>query len=265
MIVVKVGGRVLANIREVIADLASIVGNGSRAILVHGGGDVVTEVSRRMGIEPRFVVSPSGIRSRYTTREELEVYTMVMAGRINKEIVAAAYREGVQAIGVSGADCSLLRAARKKRIVVVNEKGRRQVIPGGYTGRIVGVNKDCLQRLLEATSLLVVAPLALGEGGELLNVDADQATQWIAGAIKPEAVVFLTDKEGVIVENQVAEKLTVREAEELLPRIGHGMNRKLLAAIEAVRRGAYRAIITSGLAPRPVTRALNNKGTIIEP
>lgn len=266
MLVVKVGGRALQNIQEIIVDLASIIdGSNARVVLVHGGGDIVTEYAKKLGIEPRFVVSPSGIRSRYTTLEELEVFTMVMAGKLNKEIVRIAYSKGVQALGVSGADCSLLTAERKEKIIVINEKGRPQVIPGGYTGRVIDVNKTCLERLLEATRLLVVAPLAMGVKGELLNIDADQAAEHIASALKPDTLVFLTDRPGVILEDKTLGVLTASQAEEILPRIGAGMNRKLLSAIKAVRQGAKKAVIANGLQEKPVTRALQGQGTIIVP
>ncbi len=264
MIVVKVGGRALeANMDNILSDIASIAGS-YRVILVHGGGDKVTEYSRRLGIEPRIVTHPSGVRSRYTTREELEVYTMVMAGLINKAIVSRLNHMGVPAIGVSGADLGLLRGERRKRIIIVNERGRPQAVPGGYTGKITSINVDAVNHLLGHAKVLVVTPLILGMEGELLNVDGDQAASAVATAVGGEALIMLSDVEGVIVEGRVIERLTVEEAKDLARRVGKGMNRKLLMAVEALEKGVRKVVIASGLGREPVSRALTGSGTIIE-
>lgn len=264
-VVVKVGGRLIADeaaLNGILEDVAR-VSRSRKIVFVHGGGDIVTEYSRRCGVEPRFVVSPSGVRSRYTSREELEVYVMVMAGKVNKEIVSRMAKLGVNAVGVSGADCSLLKARRKERIVVLNERGRPQVIPGGYTGRITGVNTSCLWRLLETVDVLVVAPIALGEKGELLNVDADQAAAQLAAAVKADPLVFLTDVPGLIVDGQLIARVRLGELESYAAKAGYGMNRKLLMAGRAVEAGARLAVIADGRAREPLTRALEGVGTIV--
>ncbi len=98
MILVKLGGRTLRNLRRIAEDLAN-----HEFVLVHGGGDEVSEVSRKLGIEPRFVTSPSGVRSRYTDERELEVYVMVMS-LINKRIVSELLSLGLNVLGISGVD-----------------------------------------------------------------------------------------------------------------------------------------------------------------
>jgi acetylglutamate/LysW-gamma-L-alpha-aminoadipate kinase len=265
-IVVKVGGSIVADraaLRRVLEDIAGLPGE-ARVVLVHGGGGIVTEYSRRMGVEPRFVVSPSGVRSRYTSLEELEVYVMVMAGKVNKEVTAALQSMGVEAIGVSGVDCGLLRAVRRKRIVVLNERGRPQVVPGGYTGRITMVNTACLQALTSTARVLVVAPVALGEEGEMLNVDGDQAASRIAAALKASHLLLLTDTPGVMVDGRLVGRLKAEEARRLASRVGYGMNRKLIEASWAVANGVGRAVIASGRREKPVQKALEGHGTIIE-
>lgn len=127
--VVKVGGRVLlSNLNSVVSDILGLWRDGWKVVLVHGGGDVVTEYSRRFGVEPRFVMSPEGVRSRYTSLEELEVYIMVMAGKLNKEIVSKIIGLGGRAVGIAGADGPTLVAERRRKIVVVDERGRRRVL-----------------------------------------------------------------------------------------------------------------------------------------
>ncbi len=269
VIVVKAGGRLIASPETrlgILSDIARLADSGEKIVFVHGGGDIVTEYSRKMGIEPRFVVSPSGIRSRYTGPEELEVYVMVMAGKLNKEIVASLNRGANRAIGVTGADCSILLAERKKRIIIVNEKGRKQVIPGGYTGKIKSVNKECLNKLLEQVDIVVVSPLALGTEGELLNVDGDQAAASIATALQAKTLVLLTDVPGVILNDKVLAKIPLSQAETTAKKTGYGMNRKILMAAKAVENGVGVAIIAPGDTENPVTRALRGEtGTRIEP
>ncbi|GAB6148770.1 [LysW]-aminoadipate/[LysW]-glutamate kinase [Stetteria hydrogenophila] len=265
-LVVKVGGRIAADeesVARLAGDLASLRREGWRIVLVHGGGDLVTEYSKRLGVEPKFVVSPSGVRSRYTTREELEVYTMVIAGLVNKTLVARLSTAGLSAVGVSGADCGLLTAERRERIVILNKRGRPQVVPGGYTGRITGVNTACLEALTSAADVAVVAPLAIGRGGVLLNVNGDQAAAAIAGALKARALVLLTDVPGVMLDGRVVESIPAGEAEAYAARVGHGMKRKILEAARAVRGGAGFAVIAPGNVDAPVSRALRGGGTVV--
>ncbi len=262
VIVIKVGGRVLSsNLNEVLGDVVDLWRSGWKILMVHGGGDTVTEYSRRLGIEPKFLISPEGIRSRYTTLEELEVYTMVMAGKINKEIVSKIIGLGGRAIGITGADGPILIAERRKKIIIVDERGRRRVIEGGYTGKIIEVNTGLLERLLD--HIIVIAPIAVDREGTLLNVDGDQATLKIASTIKLQKTIILTDTEGLIIEGKPVRKLTVEEAKNILPKIGPGMNRKIVEAIEAIEKGTPQIIISTGLIQKPIKKALENPGTII--
>ncbi len=262
VIVVKAGGRALqSNTENIARNLARMSGEG--IVFVHGGGDVVTEYSKRLGVTPIIVTSPSGIRSRYTDEKELEVYVMTMAGKLNKEIVSAIQRYGGKAVGLSGVDGGLLIAERKKKIIIVDEHGRKRIIPGGYTGSIRAVNASLINQLLQAGYLPVIAPLALGAEGEILNVDGDQAASWIARGIAAELLVFLSDVDGVIVDGRVAERLTASEASELAKKIGPGMNRKVALASETVLGGVKRVLITSGLGEDPLSRISTLQGTVI--
>jgi len=266
ILVIKMGAEVIEhNLDEVILDIKNnIVGNGYRVVIVHGGGDIVSRYSRMMGIEPVFVMSPSGIRSRYTSKEELEVYIMVMAGLINKMIVAKAINMGLKAIGLSGVDGGIVEAIRKRRIIIVDERGRKRVIDGGYTGKITSVNPSIILNLLDEGFTLVISPIAMGDEGVPLNVDGDSMAKAIASSIKAHALIFLTDVEGVVVNGRVVGNLSSSNAEDLASSIGPGMNRKLLAAASAVKEGVGKAIICSGLSRNPISTALKGKGTVIE-
>ena len=262
MMVVKAGGRALESNMEGI--LRSISRRADRGLVfVHGGGDIVTRFEEALGVEPRFVVSPQGIRSRLTTKEEMEVFNMVMSGKLNKEIVASLHRLGVGAVGLSGVDGGLMRAQRKKRIVIVDERGRRRAIEGGYTGSIKEVNTKLIETLTGMGYIVVVAPVALGYEGELLNVDADQAASAIASALKADQLVILTDVEGVLVDGELVKEIRVGEVDKLGGKIGVGMNRKVLMCARSVEAGVSRAVIASGLVDDPLENVEKGAGTII--
>jgi len=265
LIVVKVGGSIAKDIvsSDLVQDIKNLLSE-NKVVLVHGGGDEVTEIASKLGKEQKFVVSPEGFRSRYTDKETAEIYTMVIAGKINKQMVSVLQSGGIPAIGLSGLDGSLMRANRKKKIVIVDEAGRKRVIDGGYTGKISEVNPRLIQLLMENGYVPVIAPVALSEGYEFLNVDADRAAAYVAGALKADKLILLTDVEGLLLDKQKVPKLTLSEVEKVLPRIGPGMITKVYAAMEAVNMGVSEALITYGLGKFPVSSALKHEcGTVI--
>lgn len=259
LVVVKVGGSILASIHPTILEEIRKFSSEKRLVLVHGGGGEVTSIAKRMGKEQVFVVSPEGIKSRYTDKEDAEIYTMVMAGKINKGMVALLVSKGVTAVGLSGVDGGLLRAERKKKLIIVDERGRKRIIEGGYTGKISAVNKEVLFSLLDRGYLPVVSPVALGSEGELLNVDGDRAAAYIAGSLKAESVIFLTDVPGLNIDGEPKARITLSEAEALLPKIGAGMNTKVIASIEALKMGASEAVISSGMVENPIGSAVSHQ------
>lgn len=265
MIVLKIGGDIFRTglSGHLAEDIKRVLGRDT-IVIVHGGGDEVTEIAEKLGKKQVFVVSPEGIRSRYTDWETVEIYTMVMAGRINKAIVRWLIGMGIPAVGLSGMDGSLIVASRKKKIVVVDERGRRRIIDGGYTGKIVRVNPQILEAIIEKGYVPVISPVAIGEEYEYLNVDSDRAAGQIAGALKADRIVFLTDVEGVRLGGETLRRISLKEAREILPRIGHGMDMKVIASIEAVEAGVREAIIACGLTQNPITSALDgSNGTVI--
>jgi acetylglutamate/LysW-gamma-L-alpha-aminoadipate kinase len=224
LIVVKIGGDLIVDgLPEALVDGIVSLTQGHKVILVHGGGDVVTRISTELGHPPKFVVSPKGFRSRYTDREEAGIFTMVMAGKINKEIVSALQSRGIPAVGLSGLDGGLVRATRKKKIVVMDERGRRMLMEGGYTGKIDGVNKEFLGLLVENDYVPVVSSLAMGEEGEPLNVDGDRMASSLAKAMEAENLVLLTDVEKILLNGKPVDTLSVQDAKAALDGIGPGM------------------------------------------
>ena len=249
--------------QEVAIDVKA-VSEKNQVIFVHGGAVEVTEIAQKLGKEQRFITSPDGFRSRYTDRDTVDIYTMVMVGKLNKQIVTALESKGVRAIGLCGLDGQLIKAERKKRLVVINERGRRMAIDGGYTGRIEEINTDLLRLLMEAGYLIVVSPVAMSEEYEPLNVDGDRTAASIAGALKADVLLLLTDIEGLMMEGKTVQRLRSTEAKEILPKIGPGMITKIHAAIEALEQGVREVIISSGTGSTPLSSALSHSvGTAI--
>ena len=175
MIVIKIGGSVVHNLHSTtVPDIKKIV-EREKVVLVHGGGKEVTNTAIKLGKEQKFIVSPGGVQSRYTDKETAEIYTMVMSGKINKSIVGMLLRQGINAVGITGIDGGLLKAQRKKKLLVVNEKGRKMIIDGGYTGKISLVDPYLIEALIDKEYVPIISPVALSEDFDFLNVDGDRA------------------------------------------------------------------------------------------
>jgi len=258
MIVIKFGGSVLYELHPSIIDDIRQISQKEKLVLVHGGGNEVTNVATKLGKEQKFIVSPSGIRSRFTDKETAEIYTMVMSGKINKIIVKMMVEAGIKAVGISGIDAGILRAIRKAKLTVLNEKGRKMIIEGGYTGKIQAVETPLLNILTENGYLPVVSPIALSENYEFLNVDGDRAAAYIAGNLKADKVIFLTNVNGLHLDDKLVKNLTASQAKEALPKIGFGMEKKILASTEALMLGAKEVIISSGKVSNPITSAIGH-------
>ncbi len=265
MITIKIGGSVVDDLHpSTILDIKKI-SEKEGLIIVHGGGKEVTKVCEQLGKEPKFVTSPSGIKSRYTDQETVEIFTMVMSGRVNKTIVRMLQKNGINAVGLSGIDGRIIEAERKKKLLIVNEKGRKQAIEGGYTGKISNVNDSLIKSLLDQGFTPVISPIALSEESEFLNVDGDRAAAYIAGKVHSEKVLFITNVDGLLMDDKLVENLTLAEAKEIRPKIGPGMEKKILAATEALDMGVKEALIANGQRENPISSAIaHDNCTVIQ-
>ena len=265
MITIKIGGSVVDNLHpSTIQDIKKIA-QQEGVILVHGGGKEVTKVCEQLGKEPKFVTSPSGIKSRYTDKETAEIFTMVMSGRISKTIVQMLQKNGINAIGISGVDAKTIQAERKKKLLIINEKGRKQAIDGGYTGKITEVNADFINSLLEQGLTPVISPIAISEEGDFLNVDGDRAAAYVAGKVKSDKVLFVTNVDGLLMDDKLVQRLSLQEAKDIRPKIGPGMEKKILAATEALDMGVKQALIANGQKENPISSAIaHDNCTVIE-
>jgi acetylglutamate kinase len=233
--VIKIGGRVQADSALPAALAASQRSTPGGVVVVHGGGDEVSRLQRRLGLEPRFV---GGRRA--TSEADLEVVRMVLSGSANKRLVAALQGAGARAVGVSGEDGNLL-VARVARGA-----------PLGRVGERVDADPALLRDLLAHGWLPVVSPLARdadSASSAALNVNGDDAAAAVAAALDADELVFVADVPGVLVGGAVVPSLAADEAVGLMGRgiAQGGMAAKLEAACSALARGVHRVRI-AGLA-----------------
>src|SRR5258708_39457317 len=199
MIVVKVGGGAGVDLGAVANDVAKLSATGQQIVVVHGTSAAADALAVRMGIPARTLQSPSGYISRYTDPETLEVYTMAAAGQVNKQIVTRLQSLGVNAVGLSGVDGRLMSARRKDAVRAIDpETGKQRIVRDDYTGKIENINEQLLRLLLDAGYTPVIAPLALGLECERLNVDGDRAAAMVAGALKADSLVILSNVPGLL-------------------------------------------------------------------
>jgi len=235
--------------------------------VVHGGSSETTRVAERLGHPPRFVTSPSGHSSRYTDRETMEIFVMVAAGRINKRLVLQLQRLGVEAVGISGVDGGLLEARRKGTLRIV-EDGKRRLLRGDFSGTIQRVRAGLLDTLLTAGHVPVIAPIAIGDAGEALNVDGDRAAASIAAAVGAHRLVILSNVPGLLRdvsrEESLIKTVSQDQMQDVLDRFAFGrMKRKLLGAISALENGVAEVILADGRRNTPLQAALAGHGTRI--
>lgn len=263
MITIKIGGSVVDELHSsTISDLKK-VSQKEKIILVHGGGKEVTRISEALGKEQKFIVSPGGIKSRYTDKETVEIFTMVMSGKINKMIVGMLQKNGINAVGLSGIDGQIIQAERKKKLIVINEKGRKMAIDGGYTGKIKDVNSELVKSILDQGYLPVISPIAISEEFDFLNVDGDRAAAYVAGKMHSDKILFLTNVDGLLMNDKLVKSLSLAEAKKILPKIGFGMEKKILAATEALEMGVKQALIANGQKENPISAAIANKNCTV--
>jgi len=266
VLVIKIGGTEGVDFQAICQDVAHILQTtGGQLVLVHGGSSEANLLSETLNYPARFITSPSGYTSRYTDRKTLEIFAMAVRGKVNALLVEQLQQMGLNAFGLSGVDGRLLLAERKDTIVSL-ENGRKRLIHDDYSGKIIAVNADLIFNLLEQGYLPVIAPLAVSQKGEMLNVDADRAAAMVASALHAETLLLLTAAPGLLQAfpdpttfipkvsfNGIAQALEVAQGR---------MKKKVLGAQEALQGGVGRVIIADGRLSSPIQNALQGNGTI---
>ena len=270
-VVVKIGGAKAVDPAGAVGDVARLVADGREVVVVHGGSTVVDETIERLGMEPEYVESASGVTGRFTDAEAMEAFTMAMAGKLNTELTALFREAGVDAVGLSGVDGGLLSGPRKSAVRVV-EDGKRKIRRGEHSGRIESVNADLLTGLLGDGYTPVVSPPMEGaesDGGVTpVNADADRAAAAVAGALGAD-LVLLTDVAGVYADpddpdTRIESAATPDELAAVEDAAEGFMGKKVMAATEALSEGSGRVVVADANVDDPILAALGGSGTAIE-
>ncbi len=267
MFVLKIGGSAGIDYDFIADDIAALVREGERMVVVHGGSARTDEVATALGHPPQFVTSVSGFTSRRTDRRTLEIFEMVYCGEMNKGLVERLQRRGVNAIGLSGLDGRLWEGKRKNAIKII-EGGRRRVLRDDYTGKVERVNVALLQSLLAAGYLPVLTPPAISYEGEAINVDGDRAAAATAIALQCETLVILSNVPGLLErfpdETSLIRRIPAQRLEAFMAVAQKRMKKKVMGAQEALAGGVQRVVFGDGRVEGAVRRALAGEGTVIE-
>jgi [amino group carrier protein]-L-2-aminoadipate 6-kinase len=267
IMVVKLGGTEGVDFSAICTDAAELLKQEMKLVFVHGGSAEANSLGELLGSPPKMITSPSGYTSRYTDRKTLEIFLMAVNGKVNSLLTEQLQMLGVNAFGLCGLDGRLMQAIRKDSIQSV-ENGKRKMIRDDFTGKIETVNTELLMMLLNSGYLPVIAPVAVGEKGEALNVDADRAAGMIASALKAETLLLLTAVPGLM-KNFPDESTIIRQlSQSQLTAAGEAaqgrMKKKVLGAEEALKSGVSRVIIADGRIQHPISNALRGNGTVIQ-
>ncbi len=248
VVVIKIGGNVLPHHEAFCEDIMVLVAASVLPVIVHGGGKAVTEWEKTLGREANFV---EGLR--VTDADALELVQMVLAGKVNSDLVAMLNARTIKAIGLTGADGELLLA-----------KPRKKPAGLGFVGEVERVNVSTFVALGEGGFVPVIAPLGMTEEGQLLNINADTVAGDIAKALSARHFLLLTDVPGVQdKDGAVLPSLTAAKARQLIRNgtISGGMIPKVTACLDALA-GVPSAHIVDGREPHAILRQLLTLETV---
>jgi acetylglutamate/LysW-gamma-L-alpha-aminoadipate kinase len=266
MIVVKVGGGEGIPLEAVCQDVCTLVKQGERVLLVHGASHETNMLSTALGKPPRFVTSVSGVESRYTDRETLEIFTMAYVGKLNKLFVERLQQLGVNAVGLCGVDGRSMEGERKAAIKVV-ENGKRKVLRDDFTGKVERINMDLLTLLLDHGYTPVLCPPAISYQSEIINVDGDRAAAVLAAAFHADTLVILSNVPGLLQDvNDPTSLISTIDKTRIASYldVAQGrMKKKVMGAAEALDHGVGTVIMGDARLERPVQQALQGQGTVI--
>lgn len=266
-ILVKFGGHAMGKadyVNAFAADIALLDQVGARPVVVHGGGPQIGDMLKKLQIESSFI---DGLR--VTDEATISVVEMVLAGGINKALVAAIAGAGGRAVGVSGKDGGLLTARKLMAVAKASDSAIQQAVDLGFVGEPSHVDVTVLNALMQHHLIPVVAPVGSGEDGKTYNINADTAAGAIAAALSATRMLMLTDVSGVLDKSgKLISSLTISQAEALIHdgTVSGGMIPKVKTCIDAVQGGAEGAVIMDGRAPHALLVELfteHGMGTMI--
>ena len=246
-IVVKYGGNAMINPtlkQQVMEDIVLLWLIGVKVVLIHGGGPEISETMKKLGKQAQFV---NGLR--VTDKETVDIVQMVLAGKVNKDLVNLLQTKGGHAMGLSGIDGGILEATVKDEKL-------------GYVGEVTKVRTQPITDVLEKNYIPVISTIASDRQGNTYNINGDTAAAYIAGALGAERLIMMTDIAGVMMDkddpNSLLPNITISEAEKLKEQgiISGGMIPKVDCCIEALNAGVNNVVIMDGRIPHSILMEL---------
>jgi acetylglutamate kinase len=247
IVVVKYGGNAMINQQlkeQVMEDIALLWLIGVKVVLVHGGGPEINETMQKLGKQAQFV---DGLR--VTDKETVDIVQMVLAGKVNKNLVNLLQMKGGHAVGLSGIDGGIIEAKMKNEAL-------------GYVGQITKIRTQPIEDLLEKNYIPVISTVASDRHGNTYNINGDTAAAHIAGSLGAERLIMMTDIAGILMDKDdpstLIPQITVSEAEKLYEKkvISGGMIPKVDCCIEALEKGVDNVIIMDGRIPHSILMEL---------
>ena len=267
-VVVKFGGHAMSDdaaMERFARDIVLMKQCNVHPVIVHGGGPQINQMLDRLAIKSDFVDG-----KRVTDAATVEVVEMVLAGKINKQIVQAINDQGGKAVGLSGKDAKLMVCEKDRQVRRDPATGAETVLDLGFVGDPVEINPEVLRTFIASDFIPVVAPIGAGRNGETYNVNGDTAAGAIAGAMKADRLLLLTDVAGVKdAEGDVVTRLTPEDVRRLTAEgvISGGMIPKTETALDAMAKGVRAVVILDGRAPHACLLELfteHGAGTLIK-
>jgi len=243
VLVVKYGGNAMINQQlkeQVMEDIVLLWLIGVKVVLVHGGGPEISELMSKLGKKPEFV---DGLR--VTDKETVDIVQMVLAGKVNKSLVNFLEMKGGKAMGISGMDGGLIQAKMKDARL-------------GYVGDITNINIECVDDLLNKGYIPVISTIGCDSEGNAYNINGDTAAARIAGALKAERLIMMTDISGLLKDKDdpstLIPEVTISQAKQLMQDgvVQGGMIPKVNCCIDAIGHGVKNVTIMDGRIPHSI-------------
>lgn len=243
IVVIKYGGNAMIDPelkKQVMEDIVLLWLTGVKIVLLHGGGPEISDLMQRLGKKPTFI---DGLR--VTDKETVDIAQMVLAGKVNKDLVKLLEMNGGKAIGISGIDGSLIEAEQRDEKL-------------GFVGNITNVNIKVVTDILEMGYIPVISTVGCDKAGNVYNINGDTAAAHVAGALNAKRLIMMTDIAGILRDTHdpstLISEVTVEQAKELCENgtVSGGMIPKVDCCIEAIRRGVKNVVIMDGRVPHSI-------------
>lgn len=268
MIIVKLGGSGGIDPTFTLDDIAEL-GKTEELVFIHGANSKLDEMMRALGKEPRLVESKSGQISRFTDSETMDLMLAVYTGMVNKRLVEGLHQRGVNAVGLSAMDGRIASGPRKDTIRAI-EDGKSKILRGDYAGSIKKVDPTLISLLASNGYLPVLTPPAISDDGEAINVDGDKLALQLAIELKADALIILSNTSGLLKDVNDADSLiteidvsSTESVESAMNSAAGRMKKKVQAGCDAVEAGIGKVVFANANTDKPVTSALNGKGTVL--